>query len=73
MTQQPRHRLVVIPRAHIGKYRDMSFAELEQAAERGDDGLRFSDSSNYGEAYYRAGDPGGMLEGRPSLYFQGWV
>lgn len=67
------HRLVVVPRAHYGKYLALPFADLLAAAERGEDGLRIAGSNDYGDAYFREGDRGGMLEGKSSLYFQGWV
>lgn len=73
------YKLVHVPRAHYGKYvglfnaKEMDFAGLVAAAERGDDGLSVTDSDNFGGAFFREGDSGGMLEGRASLFFQGWV
>lgn len=67
------HTLVIVPRAHFGKYHQMPFADLLAAAERGEDGLTVSDAHSYGSAFFREGDKGGPLEGKSSLYFQGWV
>lgn len=67
------HRLIVVPRAHYAKYHPLPYAEVLAAAERGDDGLTVTNSKDYGAAYFREGDKGGMLEGRASLFFQGWV
>jgi len=68
----PRHQLVRIPRAVYAKYHQLPWAELKAAAERGDDGLALSDSDSYGFAWMREGDKGGMLEGKSSLFCQGW-
>lgn len=69
----PQHVLVEVPRAVLTKYRDYSWAALLEAAERGDDGLSVTDSKKFGVSYFREGDKGGLLEGKPSLFCQGWV
>ena len=73
MTHENTGRMVVVPRAVVDKYVLRPFAELADAAARGDDGLSFA-TRDHGCAWMREGtsaEP--ALRGRAVIYFQGWI
>lgn len=72
-----RSPVVQVPRKLLPKYSALSWAEVEAAAARGDDGLGLwfiagMDRAPKNVAWLRDGARTVTLRGRPCLYSQGW-
>lgn len=78
------YQLIRVPQDCAGRYAGLTWSELVAVAESGTDGLLLTHASEYpknyfnhitkpdGFAYFREGDRRGLLEGRASLFFQGF-